>query len=321
MNIEQLKQEEKDLEEKLFGTPEEDTTKDSEAPIAEPENQDAPTEDVAVTTDTDKPSEDTKGKQERGEDWKLRYTNLRNSRDTKLYEAQAALAESRKVVSTLQQKISELKASIPEAQEDIFKDAFTEDEREALGPTAIAAMQKTASMAAEARTAKIQKELKEARDRANAEAAKMAAHATKEAYGTFLSRLSNAVPEYQLIDSDPRFKSFMDSIDLDGNSRLANFLSAEKRGDVATVARHMLEFKMSLNPKAQAKASLDSKINPTGEATKSNRGNKDTADLTMSEINEHYRKHARGGYKGRQSEFLAMEARIDAAALAGKIKG
>jgi len=321
MNTARMLQEEKELESKLFGTPESAETKADEAPVTNPEEQSAPVDTTAVTVDTDKPLEH-EGTEERAEDWKLRYTNLRNSRDVKLYNAQKALANSENTVSMLQQKISELMSSTTRVEEDIFKDAFTEEEREALGPTAIAAMQKTAKLAADAKTFNIQKELKEVRDRAHADVKANAANAAQRAYETFLGRLGSIVPDYASIDTDPRFKQFMNTQDIDGAARIQNFTIAESHGDVATVARHMLDFKYSLNPKAQAKASLDSKIGPTGDATKVVVNNKETnGDLTMREVNEHYRKFARGGYKGRQSEYLAMEARIDAAASSGKIRG
>lgn len=322
MNTEKMLKEEKELESKLFGTPESAETKVDEAPGTKPEEQDAPDVTVAVTTEYEKPSEN-EGTDEREEDWKLRYTNLRNSRDTKLYDTQKALAVSEATVSTLQQKISELMSSMPAVEVDIFKDAFTEEEREALGPTAIAAMQKTAKLAAEAKTSGIQKELKEARDKANAEAKANASNVASQAYETFIKRLGAVVPDYAQVDADPRFKAFMDKADIDGTTRVQNFIAAEARGDVATVARHMVDFKNSLNPKAQAKASLEAKVTPTGLAkAQGNTVSKETnGDLTMSEVNEHYRKYARGGYKGRQSEYLAMEARIDAAASSGKIRG
>lgn len=320
MNTEKMLQEEKELEGRLFGTPSSAETKADEAPVAKPEEQGAPDESVAVTTEDVKPSEN-EGTEERAEDWKLRYTNLRNSRDAKLYDAQKALASSEATVSMLQQKITELMSRTPSVEEDIFKDAFTEEEREALGPTAIAAMQKTAKLAAEAKTSSIQKELKEARDKANADVKANAANVAQQAYDTFLRRLGTAVPDYAAIDSDPRFKEFMQSQDIDGATRVQNFTAAEARGDVATVARHMLDFKLALNPKAQAKASLDSKLGVTGDATKTavNSTKETNVGLTMSEVNAHYRKFASGGYKGKQSEYLAMEARIDAAATSGKI--
>jgi len=315
MNTEEMLKKEKELEDKLFGAPgsDEQTNTDT-TPVAK---EGAPVGDVVVATDTNQPPPE----QEREEDWKLRYTNLRNSRDAKLYDTQRALAESQATVNLLQQKLTELTNSTQNVEEDIFKDAFTDDEKEALGETAIGAMKKAAKTAADAKTAKINQELKEARERALQQAQSQAVTSSKEAYNTFLARLHRAVPDFQVVDQDPRFKNYMSAADIDGTVKANNFIAAEKRGDVATVARYMLDFKQSLNPKAQAKASLDAKINPTGTATSSTAGsNKSDGSLTMSEVNEHYRKFASGGYKGKQSEYLAMEARIDQAAASGKIK-
>jgi hypothetical protein len=40
----------------------------------------------------------------------------------------------------------------------------------------------------------------------------------------------------------------------------------------------------------------------------------------MRDIDAHYKKHTQGYYKGRHKEYLAFEARIDAAVAKGEIR-
>lgn len=313
---------EQELENKMFGTPEAKVTTEVKAPVESEETKVAPVEPAAVTAPLDKPIEDAEEIQEREEDWKLRYTNLRNSRDTKLYDAQTALATVTQQVSLLQQQVQDLMTREPVVAPDVFKDAFTEEEREALGETAIAAMQKTANLAANAQTEKINEELKQAR--ANAvEAAKLqASNAAQSAYETFLGKLGNVVPDFAQVDVDPGFKAFMATPDIDGSPRSTSFAVAEANGDAATVAKHFLDYKATKNPKAEAKASLEAKVAPTGDASAVSTTTATGADaITMRDITAHYHKRNTGGYKGKQSEFLAMEARVDAAVSSGKIRG
>lgn len=319
----QMLQEEKELEEKLFGTPESSETTDDKTPIPAKEEAKAPATEVPVETDTEQPKVETKEEEEREEDWKLRYTNLRSSRNQKLYDAQSALAVAESQIVTLQQKIQELMSAVPEVQEDVFKDAFTEEEREALGETAIAAMQKTAQMAADAKTEKINKELADARADAVKVAEANANVAAQAAYDTFLTKLASVVPDYTEVDLDPDFKAFMQTPDIDGMPRVSSFTAAEARGDAATVAKHMLDYKATKNPKEEAKASLEKKVGPTGNAAPAAPSTtaKESDELTWGEVNAHYTKHAQGGYRGKQSEYLAMEEKIDAAAISGKIRG
>lgn len=322
--LDKLKEDEKALEEKLFGVKKvAETTAPSETTTKEEVEAKAPTAEEGLVAQPAEP-EAEKPKTEEIEDWEKRYKNLRASRDSKLYDAQQALATAQATIATLQQQLTELEkgGSVPEV--DIFVDTLTDEEKEALGETTVEAMRKTAKAAAASGQEKLQKELAELKAEKVRMANQAAKAASNEAYGTFLARLGSLVPDFQAIDKDPGFIKYCQGTDIDGSTIADNFRSAESRGDARTIALYMKDYIASKNPRQKAKDSLENKIVPTGNGNATpvvQPDNNKGIAISMKEVNAHYQKYSKGGYKGKHNEYLAMEARIDKAAAAGLITG
>lgn len=317
--LEKVRKEEKELEDKLFGTDKETETKETEAPVEDVPTDAAPSTDETVNSE-EKPVE-TEVKPQETEDWEKRYKNLRASRDSKLYDAQVALANATDTIQHLQQKIEELeKREVPEV--DIFEGSLTDEEREALGEATVEAMRKTSKAAVSKTQKKLEDELAALKADRIREANDRAKQTRVQAYDTFLNRLADLEPNYESINTDPGFIDYMQQTDIDGILRADHFKSAESRGDARTIALYMKDYVASKNPRTKAKADLENKITPTGtNVTKTSSKERSKGDLTMAEVNAHYTKFSKGGYKGKHSEYLAMEARINKAASAGKIIG
>ena len=321
-DLAQLEKEEKELEEALFGAPEStETTEESAAKVPEVTEETPTKVEELVAPEpkpvTDEPQEPTREKPD--EDWEKRYKNLRNSRDQKLYKAKSQLAGALETVGTLQQQVADLKALQPAL--DPFKGIFTDEDKETLGDTTVDALQKATKRATEAATKPLQDQLEAERKLREKQDERFAEQNKQEVYDIFISRVARAVPDWQDIDLNPEFKDFMSEPEVDGLPRSEHFLSAENRGDAASVIRYMSDFKAT-----QGKAKPDplaDKLTPTGESAGSTQTIEDESEpeyISRAHVDKFYDDLNRGRYDGRHSEALAEEKRIDLATAEGRVR-
>ncbi len=127
--IELLEQEEKALQEKIFGTPEGEATTEPEATTEETVRTEAPAEPELVPH-----------VQQPEEDWEKRYKNLRASRDENLWKTKTQLSAALETISTLQAEVRKLQQAQPTV--DPLDGVFTEEDTETLGTATIEAMRK-----------------------------------------------------------------------------------------------------------------------------------------------------------------------------------
>lgn len=313
MNVQQMLDEERALEEKLFGTPTTESPNSEVATTVEPEENSAPLKDEEAGTTSPKAVEPT---EKPGEDWEKRFKGLRASREKKLYEAQTALAENQNLLVSLQEQLDNLQSQVVKPQAVSVGDILSDEEKDSLGDTAISAIEKAAHAISDSKTKGLEEELATIRENSKSAAKDRAKLEADNAYGTFLTRLATAVPNYEELNTDAKFVGYLDELDIDGTPRLENLRSAERRGDVATVARFMLDYKAT----QVAPSKLDELVTPKQTASPQTKPTEDKGYLTMKEINAHYDKHTRGGYKGREKEFLDMEHKIDTYAATGRIR-
>lgn len=314
---EKLRKEEEALEAKLFSTPDSEKANSETATTEAKEEAKAQNEKPLASEQTVTPGTESEPKAR--EDWKKRYTNLRASRDEKLFQTQSTLATAQEQLIALQQRVQELESAKPVETKDIFEGIISDDDKEAIGDTALEAMRKTALATAEENRKVLDKELEEMRKLRKEAAEAKVVQTKKDAYDNFLVRLSQAVPDYMAIDTDPEFIAYMGDLDIDGNTRADNFHRAESLGNVATVARFMLDFKATKGtPKRNP---LEDKITPEAKATSTPKTTESNSEaLTWTQVNAHYEKFSKGGYRGRMAEYEAMEKRIDDAAARGNIR-
>jgi len=312
---EQLLAEEKELEALTFGTPSETLPKDDETTTAETDGLTAPSKTDGMGVPEGKTAEPEGSLEE----WKKRYTNLRASRDQRVLTLEASVATYKQTILELQDKVQGLEAGSKD-EGDIWKDVLTAEDTDALGESAIDVIKKVTKRVTDQSRESTERELAEIRKSRIMEANEAAKLATKANYDTFLGRLQSLVPKYKEVDSDPAFIKYLKGEDIDGSIRFDSFVSAEQRGDVATVARFMQSF-LEGSKKVDK---LSDHIGPKGSPASTSKLESNTEEggfITSAQVDAHYDKHARGGYKGREKEFLTMERKIDEAASAGKIRG
>lgn len=317
--IESLKKQEEELEKLMMSAPVEGETKPDAATKDLPKAEEAPDHKAEAVTSPNGSAPDDKVEPKKDqEDWKLRYTNLRSSRDENLYKAKRDLANAQSTINDLQSQVSNLRTAQPTV--DPLEGVFTEEDTDALGEATITAMRKATAKATEAATKPLQEQLERER-LARMEDNKATAESTKrEAYNIFLSRVSRAVPDWEAINFDPEFEKFMDAEDLDGTPRKTYFADAETQGNAAQVIRYMQEFK-ALKP-APPKDQLADKVTPVGDdagATQPKQPGK-TDVVTRAFVNKFYDDLSRGRYKGKHTEAQEIEAMIDKATMEGRIR-
>lgn len=317
--IESLKKQEEELEKMMMNAPVDGET----TPLAAVEGQTGAEEALtqkegAVTPPTESATDEQTVPKKDQEDWKLRYTNLRSSRDENLYKAKRDLGVAQGMITGLQNQITSLRTAQPKV--DPLEGVFTDEDTDALGEATITAMRKATAKATEAATKPLQEQL-EAERLARIEGTKLQAESTnREAHNIFLSRVARVVPDWEAINYDPAFEKFMEAEDLDGTPRKIYFVDAESQGNAALIIRYMQEFK-ALKP-APPKDQLADKVTPVGDdagATQPKQPGK-TDVVTRAFVNKFYDDVSRGRYKGRYSEQIAIEASIDKATMERRIR-
>lgn len=292
---EQLEKEIQEIEKIAFGT--EDTDKDEGA--AEAQDSKAVDETTQKTEEANGTSEshvpDTESKKETEErDWSLDYKKLRANSDQYKYQTRQELAALKEQVASLEKDRVQ---NLP--QRDTFKDTFTKEEEDLLGAKALDAIKKASKTASDETRKDLQVQLDYER-KLRLEAEHRATKQVQAQKGmTFLSKLEGQVPDYKAINLDPNFEKFIyDNDPINGGQRLTYFRNAEDRGDVATVAKYMLDFQAS-----SAKPDLlAQKVTPSGQPVSNvDPGDKQRELLPVSEMDKFYDDVGKGKYKGKAS--------------------
>lgn len=326
INLEVIAQEEKELEEKVYGTPEADQTTEAEATSDSQEQEATPAKEDESVTQTPEPVKDEPvvSTREPGEDWEKRYKNLRSSRDMKLQETRRQLTASLETVQVLQQKNDELRDELVKARanKDPLEDVFTPEEEEALGDDTVSLMKKGITKATESATADMRKELEEEKKRRKTEAAENLNRAKEDEYDTFIQRIAAVVPEWNELNNDKGFAQFCHgTLDFDGTLIADNFRVAEENRDATTIARYMIMYKESKATVQQPENPLAEEVTPTGQATGGSTATEEKVEyVTQAEISKFYDDFGRGVYKERMQEAQQMEARIDKAMAEGRVR-
>lgn len=303
--IELLEQEERALQEKIYGTPEGEATTEPEATAEDTVHTEAPVKPELVPQ-----------AQQPEEDWEKRYKNLRASRDENLWKTKTQLSAALETINTLQSEVRKLQKSQPTV--DPLEGVFTDEDTETLGSATIEAMRRATKKATEAATKPLQEQLELERNAREKQAEELAKQSAQDAYGIFLKRVADAVPDWDAINFDPNFAKWMEDPDYDGTPRKNYFHQAEAQGNSALVIRYMKEYKEASKPKDK----LASKVAPVGDrASVTAIDQKKPGGQTISKvyIDKFYDDLARGRYRGRTSEANAIEAAIDKAVMEGRV--
>ena len=297
--------------EKLIN-PEDDNLKaDAEENV---EVVDAPTPDVveAIEPNTEVPEKVARTNwKKKFEEASRRTAGLKASSDQFKYQTRQEIKELRDTIESLKASATQV------APVDIFADVVTEEDRNTIGNEAVDVMKKITEKAnksqvdpLKAQIAKLQKEREEARVTAHENDA-------KQEYNSFLTRLNSVEPHWQKINSDPRFLTFMNDVDVaSGYTKATLFQRAENARDVERVAGYMKEFKDSLVPVNK----LEELVGPTGQSAPAVvKKDKKGEMIPESFVTNFENQVIRGLFKNKHKEAEQIQLKIEKALREGRV--
>jgi hypothetical protein len=310
--VKSLLEEEKDLEQRAFGTRQEEQTNPTDPATVVSDPSKAPPTSEEPVIPPEKPAEPIV---EPTEDWEKRYKNLRASRDEGLYNAKASLASALDQITILKDQIKELQTKMPVV--DPLDSVFTQEDTDKLGEATVETMKRVTKQVRESVSKPLQDELENERKLRRKQDELNVQKAKSDAYSIFLRRIADAVPDWEAINFDPGFEKYLKEPDIDGTSRIKYFQEADASGNAALVARYMKDYKDS---KVSIKDPLLSKVTPVGDNTGATQiKEKHEETISHSYINKFYDDLSRGRYAGRATEAKAIEAKIDRAVFKGLV--
>lgn len=327
--LEKLKQEEAELEAQMLGNPTEPvaTTEVEEGVQQSQEELEAADymegvitgEEESKETTVSSPSDQPEPQKPQRINWKKRFTNFKASADASIYEQRQEIANLKNNVATLMGELGDLREAKREVQGDMFEGAFSQEDEDTFGADGMAVVKKAAQVAIESQVKPLKEQLRK-QEVARIDDAKRAANTERQtAYNGFLGSLSNLVPDYAAINTDPKFMDWMKQPDqFSGLPKSKLFVQAEQARDVARVADFFIEYKNERDAKVQPNKPKDLERHVTpmggGGAPSSSANQKEQVGYyRQSDIDKFYRDVMKGRYKGNQGVIDATESAIELA--------
>jgi hypothetical protein len=151
-----------------------------------------------------------------------------------------------------------------------------------------------------------------------------------DARTTYYAELAKEVADWQTINNDPKFEAWLDGIEpLTGLKRAAilgdAFQAMDHRRTVAIFKSFQQETGASApavpTPPEPPKEDLMAEVSPgNSRAVTEPSLETDKKVWTTAEMSEFYTGVTRGDYRGREAEAKRIEAEIDAALIAGRVR-
>lgn len=311
MDIDKLDKEVEELEKKMFGTPEADTTISPQ-----PSSEDTRTSEAQPQADLVNPTVEPEEKKDAPNEsadtnWEKRYKGIRNSRDKRHQTNLKTIADKDQELLRLQQELNQLRSQVPAETIDPLEGLISEEDKEAVGDTAMDAMKRTAEAIADSKVKDLQDKLDRLETQEQERVKKAAAQSAVTSHNSFLDNLEKLVPGYQEIDSDKSFHQFMNENDIDGAQRLTHYKLAEQRQDYGAIAKYMLEWKAqnTVDPLEAEVTPVPSAASPT--PVKEPKAPDARAEL-LTLMQDHEKKLLSGYYRNRLAEEIATDKKIEA---------
>ena len=291
-----------------------------EADPLTPESVPTTIDPLAPQSQTEQPSQ----KKERVS-WKKRYINLKQYHDTSRQQDRLQISQLLTQVTELQRELIDVKtkyaASVASVQPSI-SDLATPEELNVLGEEGVSSIDKLTRKAIESATAPLQEELANLQAQRLNDQQSKANNMAQESYNHFLTNLANLVPDYDVLDADPKFEQFLLQPDpSSGRIKKELFKQAEANGDVGRVAYFFQEFKKVVNPNQQKLAQA---VTPVGSQSSplDNQGGPHSEGpqlMSMAQYTRFMDDVTKGRFKGNLKEQQTLEAQFDSAISDGRM--
>lgn len=255
------------------------------------------------------------------ETWQQKYKTLKGMYDAEVPRLHAELRELKATVESLR-KAAETKPAEPAKPAEPTK-LVTDADVEAFGQDLIEVQRKVAREVA----AEFRAEL----DALKAENAdlrqQVGATTTRGAEVSFEMRLHRLVPDFEAVNTDPKWIAWLNEIDpmLRGPRKLAA-QDAFAAGDAEGVAHYVKLFKETLAPAAveptnQKAEELERQIQPTRNSAASAQVPSPKGRIyTNADVNKMFQQAINLSNRGQFDEAKRLEAEIDAAYMEGRVK-
>lgn len=319
MSLKRALEEEKELESLMFQSEESQTQETEDVSTEDFRNADTfdLTQQEPESAESTK-SDDTKKRSS----WKERFSSYKASTDKTISTLRKENSSLFLKLNEYEKRIDDLSAKIADMASrgrDPFSEVITQEDIDTIGPEAVDIVKKATKRATESAIDPLRKELEEIKAREAIEKQRKIEEARQNAYSNFLSDLGRMVPDYKDLDVNPKFATYLNSLDpYTGELRMDAFRRAENYLDAERVADFFLEFREQ-QPKSK-KELLEERITPEGSnGTQAPLTNKKQDTFTAKEVEKFYNDLTKGVYKGKRKEADELEARITRAYIEGKI--
>jgi hypothetical protein len=327
MDISKMLAEEEALEKQMFGEnlePEEATP-----PVVDQDSEDEEYEEEEQVQEPE--SQEPQSKPQQRTSWKQRYTNYKASTDNTIYNLRKDNAALKLEIDNLQESMSDFRKKMKESEkakvssEDPFKDVFTQEDVDVLGPEAIEVMKRALNT-----TRQTTPQNNEELDELKAEMARLkqdrrksmekeAASLEEETFEKFKVSLSRIVPNWSQIDVDPKFAEFIQQVDeYSGLPRKELFAKSVHSRDARRTALFYEDY-MKLMPKTKEQI-LSGKVTPTGSGSSSPPDSRTQKTYSINDYETFMSDYAKGKYRGREKEAQILEAKFDRAFQEGRLR-
>lgn len=313
-----------ELEKQLSGeaVAEEKEVSDVTAEVVElqPQTEAQPEEETTEVAEAQEPVVEEKPKQtdEDAAVWRQKYKTLQG-----MYDKEVPQLHSE--VKTLTKELEALKSSMQKTKEVEAKQQqklVTDEDVQTFGEDLIEVQRKVAREVA----AEFEQKLEAMRSENSELRELLGTTDSKVSASNFESRLHRLVPDFQQLDSDPRWIAWLDGVDpvLRGPRRTIA-LQAYQSGDAEAVAYYVDLFKQSIAPmeepvkSAAQNKELERQIQPTRNASTATPTSQKGRTYTTSDIQRMFQKAAKLGSSGKLDEAKKLEAEIDAAYMQGRV--
>lgn len=329
MNLEELRKEEKELEELVYGKKEENPSEEAleteeveEETLEEDSSEDlSHSTDSDFTSESDSQEEDEQDSSQRTQrvNWKKRFTNYKASTDNTIFNLRREISALKEQTADLIKINKDMRKMIESNRVDPIDSVISEDDEELIGPEAADIVKR----AVKAATEPLQEKIRQLQDAEEQKVIKEAANARESNISNLKQKLSGIVENFEAIDTDPKFGKYLEAEDeYSGVPRKTLFSRAIKNGDIRRVADFYKDF-ASKRPQRKEEI-LGKKISPIGKSSENSEvshGNKKKV-YTMQEYNETYDRYLRGGFKNENEKKTLIEKMklLDLAFVEGRIR-
>ena len=256
-----------------------------------------PSEPAATAPAATQPTQ-TPGQAEGDEKWEARFKTLSGKYNAEVPRLHAAIKERDSKLNSLTEEVEALKAKLATPQEKLVKP----EEVAEFGEPLVDLIRRAAREEVQGKDSEIAQPKRQLEQLSGATTANVEV--------TFYDRLAAAVPDWQTINDDPEFHTWLGEVDeLTGAQRQDILSQAEEKRDADRVARFFKAFKKVQQDKsAESSTSLEAQVAP--EATRTPEVPKGKKLWTRAEIAAFYAADRRGAYTEEQAAAIDTEIQL-----------